>query len=140
MTNIGIDDRSAKQKIALLPFLHMETFGERLKFVAQTRFGGVAKLAELAGIDATQMSKYCSGTNEPKRPILERLAELFDEEGVSVVWLLTGRGPMDAPEFPEAHGTLQPRRIYVEIDGKLVPYDAAPPDRDEDQEHNEEED
>lgn len=72
------------------------TFGERLKFFAKERYGGVGNFAKACGINATQMSKYISGVNEPMRSVLEK----FGEAGLSLDWLISGVGRMDAPPSP----------------------------------------
>lgn len=70
------------------------TFGERLKYFAKERYGGVGNFAKACGIHSAQMSKYISGVNEPMRPVLEK----FSEAGLSLDWLVSGIGQMDAPQ------------------------------------------
>ena len=114
----------------------MDTRGERLRAWIKVTFGSQVRASEELGINRSQLSEYCTDATTPSIDVIDK----FAEAGLNVHWWVTGIGAMEVPDFPDPHGQLQPRRIYIEIDGKLVPYEVAPPDKDEDQEHKEEED
>lgn len=75
------------------------TLGDRLAAFAAARFGTMKALAETAGLDQVQMSRYVKGKNTPGAEVLMKLAALE----LSIDWLLTGRGDMlAAPEAPSS--------------------------------------
>jgi len=68
----------------------METVGQRIKFVAD-KIGGVEALAIATGVKRTTMFNYVSGNTEPKVSVVIEIAKAT---GVSVEWLMIGRGDM----------------------------------------------
>lgn len=80
----------------------VETIGDRLEQL-QARLGGIslAKMAEMSGGLPRQTLSHivrASRTNPGYRPDTETLAKIASGMGVTVEWLLTGRGsPDDAP-------------------------------------------
>jgi transcriptional regulator with XRE-family HTH domain len=61
------------------------TFGEKLKYFANTKFGGVSKLAEALGMSQPNLSRYINGPVEPGRAFFKKLKEV----GCSIDWLLS---------------------------------------------------
>lgn len=66
----------------------------RLQQLAE-EVGSVAELGRLTGIKSRTMANYCTGESEPQASALWEIARTLS---VSLVWLVTGRGPMRAAE------------------------------------------
>lgn len=71
--------------------LNIDEFGKRI-IVAIEKAGGATKMAEKAGVSGSVLRKWRSGSSEPSRVNLIKLA---DAAGVTVEWLATGRGEED---------------------------------------------
>ncbi|SUD95672.1 XRE family transcriptional regulator [Pandoraea pulmonicola] len=83
-----------------------DDFIARLR-VLVSRAGNASALVRQAGISPSGFQKYLSGA-EPSRRVLIALSEAG---GVTLEWLMTGRGPMEVAirdAWPENHLTLLP--------------------------------
>lgn len=83
-----------------------DDFIARLRVLVE-RAGNASALVRQAGISPSGFQKYLGGA-EPSRRVLMALA---DAGGVTLEWLMTGRGPMEAgvrDSWPENHLTLLP--------------------------------
>jgi transcriptional regulator with XRE-family HTH domain len=78
----------------------VQTFGDRLKIYAKSRFGSMRAMAEVCGIDENTLSKYAKGARNPDFEQWEKLKKT----GVNMHWLLTGEGEVDAPRAPARTG------------------------------------
>jgi len=80
----------------------VDAFGERVS-VAIDRVGGSTKMAEIAEVSTSVLSKWRRGESDPSR---SRLVKMANAAGVSVEWLATGKGAPDgtaeAPKAPPA--------------------------------------
>lgn len=77
--------------------IFMDTLGKRLKHL---RTVSQAETARRLGIPQTTWSNYEQDKNKPALVLLDKICQEF---GVSLEWLLYGRGPIraDAPPLPE---------------------------------------
>lgn len=77
------------------------TLGERIHHVCELRGWTLNKLGEEAGIASGPMSKL-SRHPEVTGATPETLARIADASGVSVLWLMLGRGPVETgPQHPK---------------------------------------
>ncbi len=65
----------------------MDSFGDRLKEFANTKYGSLKELAEAMDILPQALNRYVNDKVEPKANIVVKLMEL----GADIRWLLTGR-------------------------------------------------
>ncbi|WP_088699682.1 helix-turn-helix domain-containing protein [Halomonas campaniensis] len=68
----------------------VDAFGERVA-IAINRVGGSTKMAEIAGVSTSVLSKWRRGESDPSR---SRLIKMASAAGISLEWLATGEGPM----------------------------------------------
>jgi len=83
----------AKARLAMNADIR-EGLAARLQVLAD-EVGSVAELGRLTGIKARTMANYCTGDSEPQASALWLIAHTMS---VSLVWLVTGRGPMRPAE------------------------------------------
>jgi transcriptional regulator with XRE-family HTH domain len=69
----------------------VDAFGERVE-IAIEMAGGTTKMAEMAGVSTSVLSKWRRGESDPSR---SRLVKMARAAGVSVEWLATGEGGPD---------------------------------------------
>jgi transcriptional regulator with XRE-family HTH domain len=81
-------------------FLVQETLGDRIKAFAKARYGTQKALAEALGMPESQLSGYVKGVKAPASDVMER----FRQAGMSIDWLLSGEGEMDAAPPPNPIG------------------------------------
>ncbi|WP_085919057.1 helix-turn-helix domain-containing protein [Halomonas sp. CSM-2] len=84
MTQQSLNESDAKVEA-----LNIDEFSKRV-VVAIEKAGGATKMAEKAGVSGSVLRKWRSGSSEPSRVNLIKLA---DAAGVSVEWLATGKEP-----------------------------------------------
>ncbi len=99
-----------------------DDFIARLRWLAE-RAGNASALVRQAGISPSGFQKYLGGA-EPSRRVLIALAEAG---GVTLEWLMTGRGPREAAvrdSWPENHLTLLP--LYRGDDADCAAPQASP--------------
>lgn len=66
-------------------------FGKRLQAVCEAHFpNAIAACHQFACLHPSQLRRYYAGTNMPSAPVFVAIIEY----GISVTWLLTGRGPI----------------------------------------------
>ncbi|MEH6649959.1 MAG: S24 family peptidase [Motiliproteus sp.] len=68
-----------------------QNFSERVKLIKDKT--GTQKLSELTGISTVQLNRYAKGTSQP---MIEPLVAIAEASGVSIQWLATGIGGMQA--------------------------------------------
>lgn len=85
------------------------TLGDRLALFAEERFGSQEKMAAAVALAPQTISKYVKGVSEPGAKTLAKLKTL----GLSIDWLLTGEGVMDAKPDPKSHGMWRHDQIKV---------------------------
>lgn len=79
----------------------VDAFGERVS-IAIERVGGSTKMAEIADVSTSVLSKWRRGESDPSR---SRLVKMARAAGVSVEWLATGEGSPDkGAESPSKQG------------------------------------
>lgn len=75
----------------------VDAFGDRVA-VAIKRVGGSTKMAEIAGVSTSVLSKWRRNESDPSRT---RLVKMARAAGVSLEWLATGEGePQGATQAP----------------------------------------
>lgn len=79
----------------MIPSEH-STFPERLASLVQG-FASENEFARLSGVTGTSLRSYLSGSSDPSR---ERVVRMADVGGVSVEWLASGRGPRETQARP----------------------------------------
>lgn len=72
----------------------VDAFGERVA-VAINRVGGSTKMAKIAGVSTSVLSKWRRNESDPSRT---RLVKMARAAGVSVEWLATGEGEPQGDE------------------------------------------
>ena len=80
----------------------MDSIGERLRHFAKTRYKTMTAFASAVGLKPASLTYYLNNQRVPGGEVLER----FRQAGVSVDWLLSGEGEMEA----------KPRKA-IELDG-----------------------
>lgn len=99
--------------------------GERIKFFAKKRHGNVRQFAIACGINPGQMGKYVSGLSHPTLPVLARFQE---NGGMSIDWLISGTGSMDAASTPFVVDSASPVGAYLGEQGLTEIFHPDDPD------------
>lgn len=73
------------------------TIGERIKAFAVAKYGKLGVFGDAVGMNPQTLSLYANDKRKPGTEILVK----FHAAGMSIDWLLTGKGPMDAKEAEE---------------------------------------
>lgn len=88
---------------------NIDAFSERIS-IAIKRAGGSTKMAGIAGVSTSVLSKWRRGESDPSRA---RLVKMARAAGVSVQWLATGEG---SPDQGAAAPTAKPGRPDIDLD------------------------
>jgi phage repressor protein C with HTH and peptisase S24 domain len=78
----------------MIGILPAETFADRVQILIK-KLGSQEKLGDASGISGVTIGKYALGKADPSR---ERLIAMADAAGVNVLWLATGKGPLNRDE------------------------------------------
>lgn len=97
------------------------TFGERIRIFAKKCYGSQKNFAEHINFDYSYLNRIALGKNTPGADILQK----FYEAGMSINWLLSGKGSMFADnsvgkQLMESFGDLDPRNHEKEISQELL--------------------
>ena len=70
----------------------MDSFGSRLKSLRESRGWSQEKLGFELEITSATVSKWENGRSEPNLRHLEQLLRIFAKDGMSLDWLIVGKG------------------------------------------------
>ena len=71
---------------------YMDSFGSRLKSLRESRGWSQEKLGFELEITSATVSKWENGRSEPNLRHLEQLLRVFAKDGMSLDWLIVGKG------------------------------------------------
>ncbi|WP_165495671.1 helix-turn-helix domain-containing protein [Marinobacter halodurans] len=89
----------------------VDAFGERVE-VAIERAGGTTKMARMAGVSTSVLSKWRRGESDPSR---SRLVKMARAASVSIEWLATGEGSLDHVAGVQPQRAAGPQEMDLEL-------------------------
>lgn len=84
----------------------MEKLTERIKYIVINVLGGVKEVSEKLNLSGQAIRDYMNGKSYPRQDFLEYVIE----QGISIDWLLTGRGDMQLQPKDTAS---EPHAVYL---------------------------
>ena len=95
---IRMNDKDNNKPTSQLGDSNYDLFKNRISLIAESA-GGASSLARMADVAESVVRKWKNGASEPTRP---KLISLSVATNVSLVWLMTGEGPMRLDNQPSA--------------------------------------
>jgi lambda repressor-like predicted transcriptional regulator len=100
-----LTESAARQGSVRVPNPNSDAFQTRIRALIKA-VGSVAEVSRKCGIPESTVKKWADGISDPSR---ERCVALALGTGASVLWIVTGEGPMWASEAA-SHSASQPSR------------------------------
>ncbi|MFK3650401.1 helix-turn-helix domain-containing protein [Lysobacter enzymogenes] len=98
----------------------MDTFGSRVRSLRQGRGWSQEKLSFELDVSPATVSKWETGSIEPNLRHLETFLRLFAKDGMTLDWLITGKGPGSTTSKKPRSSAENPARVAGTQDEQLL--------------------